>query len=268
LYDYNARYYDPTIGRFVSADSIVPQATNPQALNRYSYVVNNPLKYTDPTGHCFIVCAIVGAAAGALYGYGSQVINNLNNGKDLGAALTTNIDPQGVLLYTAAGAVIGGTAGLVIAPVVYAASGTAGTVATAACADGDCTNELQTAQRVGNQAIESVTKATKIASQLQSTAGGTNKADLLGVKVSGDMSNLANPQVQKALEKINDISTNAERIWKGTWMKREVFEYIKDGVGVVRDRVTGELISITNRSGVDLQKLQDFVDNGTAEWLK
>jgi RHS repeat-associated protein len=51
LYDYNARYYDPLLGRFVSADSIVPGAGKPQALNRYSYVFNNPLKYTDPTGH-------------------------------------------------------------------------------------------------------------------------------------------------------------------------------------------------------------------------
>jgi hypothetical protein len=51
LYDYHARYYDPLIGRFVSADSIVPGAGNPQALNRYAYTFNNPVKYTDPTGH-------------------------------------------------------------------------------------------------------------------------------------------------------------------------------------------------------------------------
>jgi hypothetical protein len=52
LYDYHARYYDPTLGRFVSADSIVPGAGKPQALNRYAYTFNNPLKYTDPSGHC------------------------------------------------------------------------------------------------------------------------------------------------------------------------------------------------------------------------
>jgi RHS repeat-associated protein len=50
LYYYGARYYDPTIGRFISADTIVPSSMNPQALNRYSYVYNNPLKYIDPTG--------------------------------------------------------------------------------------------------------------------------------------------------------------------------------------------------------------------------
>ena len=72
---YHARYYDPGLGRFISADSVVPGAGpltaaphdataqaawaaggggpgDPQALNRSSYARNNPLRYTDPTGHC------------------------------------------------------------------------------------------------------------------------------------------------------------------------------------------------------------------------
>jgi RHS repeat-associated protein len=51
LYYYGARYYDPVIGRFISPDSIVPNPANPQSLNRYSYCLNNPLKYVDPSGH-------------------------------------------------------------------------------------------------------------------------------------------------------------------------------------------------------------------------
>jgi RHS repeat-associated protein len=51
LYYYNARYYDPVIGRFISADIYVQNPANPQTLNRYSYCSNNPLKYTDPSGH-------------------------------------------------------------------------------------------------------------------------------------------------------------------------------------------------------------------------
>ncbi|WP_236075439.1 RHS repeat-associated core domain-containing protein, partial [Mariprofundus sp. EBB-1] len=47
----NARLYDPVLGRFISADTVVPDAGNMQAFNRYSYVDNNPLKYTDPSGH-------------------------------------------------------------------------------------------------------------------------------------------------------------------------------------------------------------------------
>ena len=51
LLDYRARFYDPVLGRFVSADTLVPEPGNPQDLNRYAYVRNNPLRYTDPTGH-------------------------------------------------------------------------------------------------------------------------------------------------------------------------------------------------------------------------
>jgi RHS repeat-associated protein len=51
LYFYNARWYDPLLGRFTQADTIVPEPGNPQALNRYSYVLNSPVRYTDPSGH-------------------------------------------------------------------------------------------------------------------------------------------------------------------------------------------------------------------------
>jgi RHS repeat-associated protein len=48
----NARYFVPSIGRFASADTLVPDPTNPQSFNRYTYGLNNPLRFTDPTGHC------------------------------------------------------------------------------------------------------------------------------------------------------------------------------------------------------------------------
>jgi len=51
LYNYNARLYDPFIGRFISPDTIVQAPYNPQSLNRYSYCLNNPLVYVDPSGH-------------------------------------------------------------------------------------------------------------------------------------------------------------------------------------------------------------------------
>ena len=51
IYHYQARFYSPKLGRFLSADTIVPGAANPQAYNRYSYVLNNPIRYNDPTGH-------------------------------------------------------------------------------------------------------------------------------------------------------------------------------------------------------------------------
>jgi RHS repeat-associated protein len=51
LYYYRARWYDPALGRFVQPDPIVPSPGDPQQLNRFAYARNNPLKYTDPTGH-------------------------------------------------------------------------------------------------------------------------------------------------------------------------------------------------------------------------
>ena len=51
LYDYVARAYDPVLGRFISADTIVPGAGNGQAFNRYMYVRGNPLQFSDPSGH-------------------------------------------------------------------------------------------------------------------------------------------------------------------------------------------------------------------------
>jgi hypothetical protein len=58
---FNARYMSPLIGRFLSADSIVPEPGNPQAFNRFSYVINNPLRLVDPTGHTYLcdwICEI------------------------------------------------------------------------------------------------------------------------------------------------------------------------------------------------------------------
>jgi hypothetical protein len=48
---YHARYYAPALGRFISADTMVPSPSNPPGLNRYSYVYNNPLNLVDPSGH-------------------------------------------------------------------------------------------------------------------------------------------------------------------------------------------------------------------------
>lgn len=51
LYYYGARYYDPPLARFVQLDTVISDFGNPQSLNRYSYALNNPLRYTDLTGH-------------------------------------------------------------------------------------------------------------------------------------------------------------------------------------------------------------------------
>jgi RHS repeat-associated protein len=69
LYFYNARYYDPALGRFISADTIVPSPSDPQALNRYSYCLGRPLVAVDPSGHFlnFVVGAAIGAVVGGAF---------------------------------------------------------------------------------------------------------------------------------------------------------------------------------------------------------
>ncbi|WP_409417859.1 RHS repeat-associated core domain-containing protein [Flavobacterium sp. PS2] len=51
LINMNARLYDPMLHRFLSVDNYVQDPTNTQNYNQYGYVMNNPLKYTDPSGN-------------------------------------------------------------------------------------------------------------------------------------------------------------------------------------------------------------------------
>lgn len=58
LYYYGARYYDPQMMRFVSADNVIPSMADPQMFNRYSYVRGNPVKLVDPTGNIPVLYAV------------------------------------------------------------------------------------------------------------------------------------------------------------------------------------------------------------------
>ncbi len=48
---YVARFYDPLTGHFTQADSIIPEPGKASAFDRYAYVLNNPIRYSDPSGH-------------------------------------------------------------------------------------------------------------------------------------------------------------------------------------------------------------------------
>jgi RHS repeat-associated protein len=114
LHFYGARWYDSLLGRFIQADTFVPlESQGVQAWDRFAYVNNNPVRYTDPTGHCIfgidtIICvALAGAAIGAAVGYGAQVINNYRNGSS--NPWTENISAEPIV----GGAVLGTGAVLV-----------------------------------------------------------------------------------------------------------------------------------------------------------
>ena len=59
LINMNGRMYDPQLGRFLSPDPFIQSPTDPQNYNRYSYCLNNPLKYSDPDGESWLVAGIV-----------------------------------------------------------------------------------------------------------------------------------------------------------------------------------------------------------------
>jgi len=121
----NGRIYDPTLGRFASADPFVQAAANPQSLNRYSYVLNNPLSYTDPSGYFFkklfrgikkalrskLVRAVVGIAAlihgGDLMGWAGKLFKSEAIGKGLVGGALLGYVSTGTLKGTLSGGLSG-----------------------------------------------------------------------------------------------------------------------------------------------------------------
>ena len=66
LYYLRARYYDPSVGRFITEDTYKGQVDNPLSLNRYTYTHNNPIRNIDPTGHNTYPATNLGASFTAL----------------------------------------------------------------------------------------------------------------------------------------------------------------------------------------------------------
>ena len=117
LINMNGRMYDPQLGRFLSPDPFIQAPTDPQNYNRYSYCLNNPLKYTDPDGEWFWIPAVI---IGAYLG-GSAVNGTFNLG-----------DWDYSNWQTYAGIAVGGLAG-------YAGAAIGASVAASAVAGGAST---------------------------------------------------------------------------------------------------------------------------------
>jgi RHS repeat-associated protein len=92
LLDYGARFFDSNAGRFISPDTLIPNARNPVDFNRYAYTRNNPLRYTDSSGH-WIESAL--DIAGIVYDVADITQNGLNweNGLSLAADVAGLILP-------------------------------------------------------------------------------------------------------------------------------------------------------------------------------
>lgn len=88
LYNMNGRMYDPVVGRFLSPDPFVQMPDNTQNMNRYSYCLNNPLKYKDPSGD-FIFALLAVIAGNYTINWLDNVINKHMSPKE--AFKNTNI---------------------------------------------------------------------------------------------------------------------------------------------------------------------------------
>ena len=84
LINMNARLYDPVLGRFLSPDPYVQAPDFSQNFNRYSYCVNNPFKYTDPSGEWFLIDDLIAGAIGGIV----NVVSNIGNIKNIGHAFS------------------------------------------------------------------------------------------------------------------------------------------------------------------------------------
>jgi hypothetical protein len=139
--DYNARYYDPYLGRFISADTLVPEPGGSQGWNRYSYVSNNPLKFVDPTGHCqglsgaaWSICAEIALAI-------APAVHQANEYRDdifFPDANTTFMDRLEASTIVGAGATLVAGAAFYAAP----AATTSAAVGSAAGAGGNLTAQV------------------------------------------------------------------------------------------------------------------------------
>ena len=75
LYYINARMYDPVTARFLQADTYLGNLNDPLSLNLYTYCLNNPHKYVDPSGHSVLLAFLLVVAVSFAVGAGMEYIN-------------------------------------------------------------------------------------------------------------------------------------------------------------------------------------------------
>jgi len=96
LYYYGARYYNSLSRQFIQPDSLIADIYNPQNLNRYSYVLNNPYKYTDSSGNYVETVLDIGFIAYDI----SQIIQDPHNSENY---IALGLDVAGAALPFATG---------------------------------------------------------------------------------------------------------------------------------------------------------------------
>ncbi len=102
LINMNGRLYDPVLGRMLSPDNYIQAPNNTQSYNRYSYCVNNPLKYTDPSGNIWgqVLAGLGGAYLGGVVANGGELNPTKWNYSNPGTYLGIGLGAFGGYMYT------------------------------------------------------------------------------------------------------------------------------------------------------------------------
>jgi len=184
LYYYGARYYDPELGRFIQPDTMLPGGMNPQALNRYSYVLNNPLNANDPDGHGFFsqVAGFFKAIFHAEVAYWSsgETWKNIGIGLGLGGVYGA----AGTAVIGNATTEIGASMGYVFGPTIGGeaafAAGIAGTIVLAGLSISGEFPQVFGAISVTQDVVTAVGAATSVAASSAGFVGNQALAEYLG----------------------------------------------------------------------------------------
>jgi len=200
---YNARWYDPALGRFSSADSLVPeQSQGVQAWDRYAYVNNSPVNFTDPSGHCpLCLTAAIGGSIGAIVGALGYTAYAAYTGQGFNTTHMLLAAGGGAVAGALIGTGVGIAAGVGVAEATTAAvtTGTAIEGASAACGGDMCASEIEDIGRV-------FWSGGSVAQSAANTWATANNAITLEMTEAG--------QGLQAITKEMDYLTEAKPLWE------------------------------------------------------
>jgi RHS repeat-associated protein len=253
IYDYGARMYDEYIGRFISADTVVPGAGNPQALNRYSYSYNNPLKYTDRSGHCpNDFCDFFGGLF-AQIGYNSNPIPSGYVGSADALAVQPN-ESNSMLAGRLAGSVASGVlsyAEVAAGVAIGTGGGIGGALACAPTAGGGCVVAVGSVEVGAGLATEGVLTGGRAA------VSGAETASILMAKAdtSGSVPKNLDPKNLKG-----PFTKSQEYVRKSLGLSKEEF---REAIHALKENVEGnpDMIFNTDTGDVYDQRSGDLVGN-------